>query len=165
MLRKRSFAQFTGPALRKMAPVLASARHSRKTSVVQTVSSLSVTLGTSSAMTPSSTSKMFGEHDKALTRVLIGLMEEVFRQFSDNPEFKRWLADTVFSIPTSHRSPRPYLSSFSRSRPTCSRYSLASSHFRFTQSSANAATSAWSICSAVKGDSAARASKRLNHHY
>jgi type I restriction enzyme, R subunit len=40
------------------------------------------------------------EHDKALTGVIIGLMKddtELFKQFSDNPEFKRWLADTIFS--------------------------------------------------------------------
>jgi type I restriction enzyme R subunit len=39
------------------------------------------------------------EHDKALGRVIIGLMKddtELFKQFSDNPDFKRWLADTVF---------------------------------------------------------------------
>jgi type I restriction enzyme R subunit len=40
------------------------------------------------------------EHDKALGNVIIGLMKddtELFKQFSDNPEFKRWLADTVFT--------------------------------------------------------------------
>jgi type I restriction enzyme R subunit len=40
------------------------------------------------------------EHDKALGNVIIGLMKddtELFKQFSDNPEFKRWLADTVFA--------------------------------------------------------------------
>lgn len=40
------------------------------------------------------------EHDKALAGVIIGLMKddtELFRQFSDNPEFKRWLGDTIFS--------------------------------------------------------------------
>lgn len=40
------------------------------------------------------------EHDKALGSVLVGLMKddtELFRQFSDNPEFRRWLADTIFS--------------------------------------------------------------------
>jgi type I restriction enzyme R subunit len=39
------------------------------------------------------------EHDKALGSVIIGLMKddtELFKQFSDNPEFKRWLADTIF---------------------------------------------------------------------
>jgi type I restriction enzyme R subunit len=41
------------------------------------------------------------EHDKALARVIIGLMKddtELFKQYSDNPGFKRWLADTVFGM-------------------------------------------------------------------
>jgi type I restriction enzyme R subunit len=41
------------------------------------------------------------EHDKALARVIVGLMKddtELFKQFSDNPEFKRWLADTIFAV-------------------------------------------------------------------
>jgi len=41
------------------------------------------------------------EHDKALARVIVGVMKddtELFKQFSDNPEFKRWLADTVFGM-------------------------------------------------------------------
>ena len=41
------------------------------------------------------------EHDKALARVIVGLMKddtELFKQFSDNPDFKRWLADTVFEM-------------------------------------------------------------------
>ena len=41
------------------------------------------------------------EHDKALGSVIIGLIKddtELFKQFSDNPEFKRWLADTIFSV-------------------------------------------------------------------
>jgi type I restriction enzyme, R subunit len=40
------------------------------------------------------------EHDKALSGVIISLMKddtELFKQFSDNPEFKRWLTDTVFA--------------------------------------------------------------------
>ncbi len=40
------------------------------------------------------------EHDKALGSIIIGLMKddtELFKQFSDNPEFKKWLADTIFS--------------------------------------------------------------------
>jgi type I restriction enzyme R subunit len=40
------------------------------------------------------------EHDKALLRVIIGLMKddtELFKQFSDNPGFKRWLSDMVFA--------------------------------------------------------------------
>jgi type I restriction enzyme R subunit len=41
------------------------------------------------------------EHDKALARVIIGLMKddtELFKQYSDNADFKRWLADTVFGM-------------------------------------------------------------------
>lgn len=41
------------------------------------------------------------EHDKALARVIVGLMKddtELFKQFSDNPDFKRWLGDTVFGM-------------------------------------------------------------------
>ena len=40
------------------------------------------------------------EHDKALSRVIVGLMQddtELFKQFMDNPSFKRWLSDTVFN--------------------------------------------------------------------
>ena len=41
------------------------------------------------------------EHDKALARVMTDVLKddtELFKQFSDNPAFKRWLADTVFSV-------------------------------------------------------------------
>jgi type I restriction enzyme, R subunit len=41
------------------------------------------------------------EHDKELARVIVGVMKddtELFKQFSDNPDFKRWLADTVFGM-------------------------------------------------------------------
>jgi type I restriction enzyme R subunit len=40
------------------------------------------------------------EHDRALAGVIVGLMKddtELFKQFSDNPDFKRWLTDTIFS--------------------------------------------------------------------
>ena len=40
------------------------------------------------------------EHDRALLRVIISLMRddtELFKQFSDNPGFKRWLSDAVFA--------------------------------------------------------------------
>lgn len=40
------------------------------------------------------------EHDKALQRVLIELLSdhtELFKQFSDNAAFKKWLSDTIFS--------------------------------------------------------------------
>ena len=38
-------------------------------------------------------------HDKALTRVMTGVLKddtELFKQSSDNETFKRWLPDTVF---------------------------------------------------------------------
>jgi type I restriction enzyme R subunit len=40
------------------------------------------------------------EHDKALGRVMTGLIKddtELFKQFSDNDSFKRWLTDTIFN--------------------------------------------------------------------
>lgn len=40
------------------------------------------------------------EHDKALSRVMTGVLKddtELFKQFSDNESFKRWLADTIFA--------------------------------------------------------------------
>jgi type I restriction enzyme R subunit len=45
------------------------------------------------------------EHDKALNRVVLELLSdhtELFKQFSDNPNFKRWLTDSVFNA-TYHR--------------------------------------------------------------
>lgn len=41
------------------------------------------------------------EHDKALQRVMNSLLSdhtELFKQFSDNPSFKKWLRDTVFTL-------------------------------------------------------------------
>src|SRR5262249_50465552 len=41
------------------------------------------------------------EHDKALSRVIIGLMKddtELFKHYQDDPGFNRWLADTVFNL-------------------------------------------------------------------
>ncbi len=41
------------------------------------------------------------EHDAALLRVMVGLLKddtELFKQYSDNEGFKRWLADTVFGL-------------------------------------------------------------------
>ncbi len=41
------------------------------------------------------------EHDRALQKVVIGMLAddtELFRQFSDNPSFKKWLTDTIFSL-------------------------------------------------------------------
>ena len=40
------------------------------------------------------------EHDKALERVIIEMLSdqtELFKQFMDNPSFKKWLADTIFN--------------------------------------------------------------------
>lgn len=39
------------------------------------------------------------EHDKALQRVIIDMLNdqtELFKQFMDNPSFKKWLSDTIF---------------------------------------------------------------------
>ncbi len=41
------------------------------------------------------------EHDKALIRVMNAVLKddtELFKQFSDNEGFRRWLSDTVFSV-------------------------------------------------------------------
>ncbi len=41
------------------------------------------------------------EHDRVLRRVMMGIMKddtELFRQFSDNPDFKRWLGGVVFEV-------------------------------------------------------------------
>jgi type I restriction enzyme R subunit len=41
------------------------------------------------------------EHDKALSRAMIAVMKdstELFKQFSDNESFRRWMTDTVFSL-------------------------------------------------------------------
>ena len=41
------------------------------------------------------------EHDKALGRVMTALINddtELFKQFSDNESFRRWLTDTVFTL-------------------------------------------------------------------
>ena len=41
------------------------------------------------------------EHDKALRRVMTAVLKddsELYRQFSDNPDFRRWMMDTVFSL-------------------------------------------------------------------
>ena len=41
------------------------------------------------------------EHDRALEKVVIGMLSdhtELFKQFSDNPDFKKWLADTIFGV-------------------------------------------------------------------
>ncbi|MCL2523859.1 MAG: type I restriction endonuclease subunit R [Betaproteobacteria bacterium] len=52
------------------------------------------------------------EHDKALNRVVLELLSdhtELFKQFSDNQNFKRWLTDVVFdaTYQTGMKSPEP----------------------------------------------------------
>ena len=50
------------------------------------------------------------EHDKALQRVLIGLMRDdtqLFKQFMDNDGFRRWLSDSVFNSTYHDRATRP----------------------------------------------------------
>ncbi|MBS0162587.1 MAG: hypothetical protein JSS48_08455 [Nitrospira sp.] len=40
------------------------------------------------------------EHDKALQRVIVELLSdhtELFKQFSDNPSFRKWLGDSNFN--------------------------------------------------------------------
>jgi hypothetical protein len=40
------------------------------------------------------------EHDKALSRVITDMLTdhtELFKQFAENPSFKKWLADNVFA--------------------------------------------------------------------
>ena len=41
------------------------------------------------------------EHDKALGRVIVSMMKddtELFKHFTDNDSFKRWMMDTVFGL-------------------------------------------------------------------
>jgi type I site-specific restriction-modification system R (restriction) subunit len=50
------------------------------------------------------------EHDKALGRVMTGLIKddtELFRQFTDNDSFRRWLTDTIFRMTYSEQQPTP----------------------------------------------------------
>jgi type I restriction enzyme, R subunit len=48
------------------------------------------------------------EHDKALGRVMTAVLKddtELFKQFSDNEGFRRWLTDTVFGLTYSTPTP------------------------------------------------------------
>ena len=48
------------------------------------------------------------EHDKALARVMTAVLKddtELFKQFSDNESFRRWLTDTVFALTYEPSSP------------------------------------------------------------
>ena len=47
------------------------------------------------------------EHDRALGRVMMELLAdhtELFKQFSDNPSFRKWLSDAVFSLTYRYRA-------------------------------------------------------------
>ena len=49
------------------------------------------------------------EHDRALGRVMMELLTdhtELFKQFSDNPGFKKWLSDTIFTATYGEDAPR-----------------------------------------------------------
>ena len=49
------------------------------------------------------------EHDKALQRVMVDLLSdhtELFKQFSDNPSFKKWLSDTNFGATYNEKDSR-----------------------------------------------------------
>jgi type I restriction enzyme R subunit len=51
------------------------------------------------------------EHDRALQRVVIELLAdhtELFKQFSDNPSFKKWLSDTIFNVTYSEHGQERY---------------------------------------------------------
>jgi type I restriction enzyme, R subunit len=53
------------------------------------------------AMKNSSKSAARLEHDRALQKVVIEMLSdhtELFKQFSDNPGFKKWLSDTIFGV-------------------------------------------------------------------
>jgi len=50
------------------------------------------------------------EHDNALQRIMMDLITdhtELFKQFSDNPSFKKWLSDTIFLATYQHAEVRP----------------------------------------------------------
>lgn len=41
------------------------------------------------------------EHDKALERVMIGVLRDdtqLFKEFSDNEDIRKWLTDTIFAL-------------------------------------------------------------------
>ena len=53
------------------------------------------------------------EHDRALQRVVTDLLTdhtELFKQFSDNPSFRKWLGETIFSATYASSNPTPPLS-------------------------------------------------------
>ncbi|MDA8027303.1 MAG: hypothetical protein M0T78_12360, partial [Actinomycetota bacterium] len=49
------------------------------------------------------------EHDKALGRVMNAVLKddtELFKQFSDNESFRRWLSDSIFSVTYQNDTPK-----------------------------------------------------------
>jgi type I restriction enzyme R subunit len=51
------------------------------------------------------------EHDRALQNVVIGMLTdhtELFKQFSDNPSFKKWLADSIFGMTYADATAGPF---------------------------------------------------------
>ena len=53
------------------------------------------------AMRNSSKSAARLEHDRALQKVIVGMLADhtdLFKLFSDNPSFKKWLSDTIFGV-------------------------------------------------------------------
>ncbi len=57
------------------------------------------------------------EHDRALSRAVVDLLaddSELFRQFSDNPSFRKWLSDAVFRATYAEATPSPSRAPFSR---------------------------------------------------
>ena len=50
------------------------------------------------------------EHDKALERVVVDLLSdhaELFRQYMDNPSFRKWLSDNMFRVTYGTETGRP----------------------------------------------------------
>ena len=53
------------------------------------------------------------KHDKVLFRVILSMMKDetkLFKKYSDNEVFRRWLSDTVFNLtcpPTASKAPAP----------------------------------------------------------
>ena len=53
------------------------------------------------------------ESERALANVMFGIMSddmELYKQFTDNPAFKKWLSDMVFSV-TYNANGKPYIRS------------------------------------------------------
>lgn len=60
------------------------------------------------------------ESERALQQVIIGIMSdnmELFKQFQDNADFKKWLTNLVFTL-TYNKEGKPYIASYSPLQPT-----------------------------------------------